>query len=112
MNLLVTGNGYLNFAQIHFLHMSINGLVQLRNANRIGTENMLTVLLAVHSDPCGKYFDSFSTAEDKKNINDLQKYDSLNRTIYDLMFIVMFARSYQLLFFSINHCVADISPEF
>ena len=46
------------------------------------------------------------------NINDLQKFDSLNRRIYDLMFIVMFARSYQLLFFSINHCVADISPEF
>ena len=46
------------------------------------------------------------------NINDLQKFDSLNRRLYDLMFIVMFARSYQLLFLSINHCEADISSEF
>ena len=66
MNLLVTSNGYLNFANLFFEYVH-KWCVQLRNANRIGTENMQTILLAVHSDPCGKYFDSFSTAaEDKK----------------------------------------------
>ena len=101
--------------QIYFLHICINGLVQLRNANRIGTENMLTILPGVYSDPCGKCFYFFPTTCRwifLKNINDLQKFDSLNRRIYDLMFIVMFARSYQLLFLSINHSVADVSPEF
>ena len=39
--------------QIYFLHICINGLVQLRNANRIGTENMPRVLPGA---PCGKYF--------------------------------------------------------
>ena len=113
MNLLVTIVMVISTLQIYFLNICINGL-QLRNANRIGTENMPNIFQAVHSDPCGKCVYFFSTTEDifQKNINDLQKFDSLNRRIYDLMFIVMFARSYQLLFFSINHCVADISPEF
>ena len=46
--------------QIYFLNICINGGVQLRNANRIGTENMLRILPAVYSDPCGKCFYFFS----------------------------------------------------
>ena len=112
VNLLVTSNGYLNFANLFFAYLhkwscAAQKCKQNRNwkyAHNFTRCIQWSVWKVFLFPTCRWIF--------LKNINDLQKFDSLNKRIYDLMFIVMFARSYQLVFLSINHCVADISPEF
>ena len=107
---LLPSNGYLNFANLFFEYLhkwwcAAQKCKQNRNW-KYGQNFTSCIQWSVW-----KVF-LFLFKIFLRNINDLQKFDSLNRRIYDLMFIVMFARSYQLLFLSINHSVADVSPEF